>query len=152
MFEGLLEEGLRIYATTAANAHESSWGAHAARCAAQRARAPAAPALCPVWTCGSNKAGCGTGARLCACHKQAAHPAPARQLRPLPPAPPAGTYCPGMSPSPPPEFGTCLGDLYSVAWMENAEHADLTLGGGGGQGCAARWPGGGLVKPAVWPG
>ncbi|KAL4452145.1 hypothetical protein ABPG75_007807 [Micractinium tetrahymenae] len=63
MFEGLLEEDLRIYATTAANAHESSWG----------------------------------------------------------------TYCPGMNPSPPPEFGTCLGDLYSVAWMENAEHADLTL-------------------------
>ncbi|KAL4426127.1 hypothetical protein ABPG77_002713 [Micractinium sp. CCAP 211/92] len=63
IFEGLLEDGLRIYATTAANAHESSWG----------------------------------------------------------------TYCPGMNPSPPPEFGTCLGDLYSVAWMENAEHADLTL-------------------------
>lgn len=45
------------------------------------------------------------------------------------PSLPAGTYCPGMNPSPPPEFGTCLGDLYSVAWMENAEHADLTLGG-----------------------
>jgi legumain len=30
-----------------------------------------------------------------------------------------GTYCPGMDPPPPPEFGTCLGDLYSVAWMED---------------------------------
>ncbi|GER46288.1 vacuolar-processing enzyme [Striga asiatica] len=30
-----------------------------------------------------------------------------------------GTYCPGMSPSPPPEYITCLGDLYSVAWMED---------------------------------
>ncbi len=30
-----------------------------------------------------------------------------------------GTYCPGMSPMPPAEFDTCLGDLYSVAWMEN---------------------------------
>ena len=31
-------------------------------------------------------------------------------------------------PAPPSEFGTCLGDLYSVAWMENADEADLTLG------------------------
>lgn len=30
IFEGLLEDDLRIYATTAANAHESSWGAPAA--------------------------------------------------------------------------------------------------------------------------
>lgn len=30
-----------------------------------------------------------------------------------------GTYCPGMDPSPPPEYITCLGDLYSVAWMED---------------------------------
>ena len=29
------------------------------------------------------------------------------------------TYCPGFDPSPPPEFQTCLGDLYSVAWMED---------------------------------
>lgn len=62
IFEGLLEDDLDIYATTAANAHESSWG----------------------------------------------------------------TYCPGMNPSPPPEFNTCLGDLYSVAWMENSDSEDLT--------------------------
>lgn len=55
MFEGLLNDSLNIYVTTAANAHESSWG----------------------------------------------------------------TYCPGMHPSPPSEFTTCLGDLYSVSWMEN---------------------------------
>jgi hypothetical protein len=30
-----------------------------------------------------------------------------------------GTYCPGFMPAPPPEFETCLGDLYSVAWMED---------------------------------
>lgn len=63
IFEGLLEDKLGIYATTAANGRESSWG----------------------------------------------------------------TYCPGMYPAPPSEFGTCLGDLYSVAWMENADEADLTL-------------------------
>ncbi|RDX72677.1 hypothetical protein CR513_47798 [Mucuna pruriens] len=36
-----------------------------------------------------------------------------------------GTYCPGMVPSPPPEYITCLGDLYSVAWMEDSETHDL---------------------------
>lgn len=55
IFEGLLPEDINIYATTASNAEESSWG----------------------------------------------------------------TYCPGEYPSPPPEYSTCLGDLYSVAWMED---------------------------------
>lgn len=32
-----------------------------------------------------------------------------------------GTYCPGMQPSPPSEFITCLGDLYSVSWMEDRQ-------------------------------
>jgi legumain len=36
-----------------------------------------------------------------------------------------GTYCPGMYPSPPPEYETCLGDLYSVAWMEDTEIENL---------------------------
>ncbi|PKI34714.1 hypothetical protein CRG98_044892 [Punica granatum] len=61
IFEGLLPEGLNIYATTAANAEESSWG----------------------------------------------------------------TYCPGEDPSPPPEYETCLGDLYSVAWMEDSDVHNL---------------------------
>ncbi|XP_044472001.1 vacuolar-processing enzyme-like [Mangifera indica] len=61
IFEGLLPEGLNIYATTAANAVESSWG----------------------------------------------------------------TYCPGDYPSPPPEYDTCLGDLYSVAWMEDSDVHNL---------------------------
>ena len=68
MFEGLLGGNLSVYATTAANARESSWA----------------------------------------------------------------TYCPGMVPPPPHEFSTCLGDLYSVAWIENSEHADLNIGGCGG--------------------
>lgn len=61
IFEGLLPTGLNIYATTASNADESSWG----------------------------------------------------------------TYCPGEHPSPPPEYETCLGDLYSVAWMEDSEVHNL---------------------------
>ncbi|XP_075505765.1 legumain-like [Primulina tabacum] len=36
-----------------------------------------------------------------------------------------GTYCPGMNPPPPPEYITCLGDLYSVAWMEDSETHNL---------------------------
>ncbi|KAF5478450.1 hypothetical protein F2P56_005009 [Juglans regia] len=36
-----------------------------------------------------------------------------------------GTYCPGMQPPPPPEYLTCLGDLYSVAWMEDSETHNL---------------------------
>ncbi|CAH9074320.1 unnamed protein product [Cuscuta europaea] len=61
IFEGLLPQGLNIYATTASNAEESSWG----------------------------------------------------------------TYCPGEFPSPPPEYETCLGDLYSVAWMEDSDKHNL---------------------------
>lgn len=36
-----------------------------------------------------------------------------------------GTYCPGVEPAPPPEYITCLGDLYSVAWMEDSESHNL---------------------------
>ncbi|XP_042396557.1 vacuolar-processing enzyme beta-isozyme-like [Zingiber officinale] len=36
-----------------------------------------------------------------------------------------GTYCPGMDPPPPPEYMTCLGDLYNVAWMEDNENHNL---------------------------
>ncbi|KAE9599954.1 hypothetical protein Lal_00045772 [Lupinus albus] len=61
IFEGVLPEGLKIYATTASNAEESSWG----------------------------------------------------------------TYCPGEYPSPPPEYSTCLGDLYSIAWMEDSDIHNL---------------------------
>ncbi|KAJ0564897.1 putative legumain protein [Helianthus annuus] len=36
-----------------------------------------------------------------------------------------GTYCPDTKPSPPPGYSTCLGDLYSVAWMEDSEMHNL---------------------------
>ncbi|XP_076881112.1 vacuolar-processing enzyme beta-isozyme-like [Bidens hawaiensis] len=36
-----------------------------------------------------------------------------------------GTYCPGMTPPPPQEYKTCLGDLYSVSWMEDSDLKDL---------------------------
>ncbi|GJV05129.1 vacuolar-processing enzyme [Tanacetum coccineum] len=37
------------------------------------------------------------------------------------------TYCPGMDPSPPPEYTACLGDLYRVAWMEDRGHLDSSI-------------------------
>ncbi|XP_057524192.1 vacuolar-processing enzyme-like [Amaranthus tricolor] len=61
IFEGLLPKGLNIYATTASNAVESSWG----------------------------------------------------------------TYCPGREPTLPVEYDTCLGDLYSVSWIEDSERHNL---------------------------
>lgn len=35
------------------------------------------------------------------------------------------TYCPGMSPPPPPEYDVCLGDLFSVAWLEDSDAHNL---------------------------
>ncbi|XP_077209811.1 vacuolar-processing enzyme-like [Tasmannia lanceolata] len=34
-------------------------------------------------------------------------------------------YCPGMFPGPTKEYDTCLGDLYSVAWMEDSDANNL---------------------------
>uniref|UniRef100_A0A7S3KA71 legumain n=1 Tax=Euplotes crassus TaxID=5936 RepID=A0A7S3KA71_EUPCR len=61
MFEGILEDDLNIYATTAANPHESSWG----------------------YYCGSDAVVQGKN------------------------------------------IGSCLGDLYSIAWMEDSDAKDL---------------------------
>ncbi|XP_048558527.1 vacuolar-processing enzyme beta-isozyme 1-like [Triticum urartu] len=36
-----------------------------------------------------------------------------------------GAYCPGMKSSPPAEYDTCLGDIYSVSWMEDSETHNL---------------------------
>ncbi|GLT61757.1 hypothetical protein SLA2020_344400 [Shorea laevis] len=62
MFEGLLPNNLNIYAVTASNAEESSWG----------------------------------------------------------------TYCPGLYPSPPSEYDTCLGDIFSISWLEDSDIHDLS--------------------------
>ncbi|XP_024996632.1 vacuolar-processing enzyme-like, partial [Cynara cardunculus var. scolymus] len=36
------------------------------------------------------------------------------------------TYCPSMDPPPPPEYDTCLGDLYSISWLEDSDSEDLS--------------------------
>lgn len=58
MFEGVLPENIKIYATTASNATEDSWA----------------------------------------------------------------TYCPKQSHRSPKDYNTCLGDLFSVAWMEDRQY------------------------------
>ncbi|KAK9923945.1 hypothetical protein M0R45_032341 [Rubus argutus] len=37
-----------------------------------------------------------------------------------------GFYCPGDFPSPPPEYDVCLGDLYSISWLEDCDKHDLS--------------------------
>lgn len=81
MFEGLLDNTLDIYVTTAANAYESSWATY-----------------CPGFF--SKLGGNAANALL------------------------GGVE--GSLGDAPPAFTTCLGDLYSVAWMENSESTDLT--------------------------
>ncbi|XP_010545489.1 PREDICTED: vacuolar-processing enzyme delta-isozyme [Tarenaya hassleriana] len=61
VFEGLLKDDLNIYAVTAANAEESSWG----------------------------------------------------------------YYCPIYYPFPPTEYDTCLGDVFSIAWLEDSDLHDM---------------------------
>ncbi|XP_015873401.3 vacuolar-processing enzyme-like [Ziziphus jujuba] len=62
IFDHLLPKDLNIYATTAANSHESSFAA----------------------------------------------------------------YCPGDNPGPSDDFNTCLGDLYSISWLEDCDKHDLS--------------------------
>ncbi|XP_027190454.1 vacuolar-processing enzyme gamma-isozyme-like [Cicer arietinum] len=35
-------------------------------------------------------------------------------------------YCPDLYPAPPPEYNICLGDTYSIAWMEDSSRNDMT--------------------------
>jgi legumain len=36
-----------------------------------------------------------------------------------------GYYCPGMTPAPPAEYDTCLGDLFSIAFLEDCDVSNL---------------------------
>ncbi|TKY63156.1 Vacuolar-processing enzyme [Spatholobus suberectus] len=35
-------------------------------------------------------------------------------------------YCPDFYPFPPPEYTTCLGDAYSISWLEDSDKNDMT--------------------------
>jgi hypothetical protein len=121
MFEGLLDDRLPIYATTAANAVESSWATYCP------SFGDGAPGRADGTANGAaNGAGPGHGAgpsgerwaAMAAAAEAGAGGGPGAAARgqsgPLPP------------PAPEPDWTTCLGDLYSVAWMEDAEAHDMT--------------------------
>nr|KYP38665.1 Vacuolar-processing enzyme [Cajanus cajan] len=36
-------------------------------------------------------------------------------------------YCPHSYPSPPTEYTTCLGDVYSISWLEDSDKNDMTI-------------------------
>jgi legumain len=38
-----------------------------------------------------------------------------------------GFYCPDTHPASPPEYDTCLGDVYSISWMEDRYGLLITL-------------------------
>ncbi|PWA81024.1 vacuolar-processing enzyme [Artemisia annua] len=100
IFEGLLPLDLNICATTASCPDENSWGKK----------------LFYLEACESGSIFEGflpLGLNICATTAS------------CPDENSWGTYCPGEYPSPPPEYDTCLGDLYSVAWMEDCEVRNL---------------------------
>ncbi|VVA99023.1 unnamed protein product [Arabis nemorensis] len=37
-----------------------------------------------------------------------------------------GTYCPSTYPPPPDEYDTCLGDVFSISWLEDSDLHDMT--------------------------
>jgi legumain len=140
MFEGLLGNDLDSYVTTAANAIESSWATY---CPSFGAGGPAAAA--DGSSSSSNDASSGSPAAAAAVSHQLPGWRAAllrgmawlqQQLHRLSGAPDASAAAPaaaadaasvsGVPPQPTPQFTTCLGDLYSVAWMENAEKTNLT--------------------------
>ncbi|KAI8474624.1 MAG: peptidase C13 family-domain-containing protein [Monoraphidium minutum] len=106
IFEGLLDGRLPIYATTAANAVESSWATYCPTFGGDHGADDAASNGAP------NGGPAGEGWALPA--REGAGLGRARAAPPPPPVPP------------PPALTTCLGDLYSVAWLEDAEGGDLT--------------------------
>jgi hypothetical protein len=169
MFEGLLGNDLNIYVTTAANAIESSWATYCPTFFAQHAddtnTANAALNALTMVNGGSAASGSsGSNGGSSGGWKGAVLRGLGwlqQQLgritgAPTPAGPPAAAAA--ADPKPASQFTTCLGDLYSVAWMEDAELSDLTqetllqqykkikvgarwLGykGGGGRGRDAAW-------------
>lgn len=132
MFEGLLGNDLDIYVTTAANAIESSWATYCPTFDSYATQTDSTAAAVG----GSGGMSNGGSAAAAVSSRVAGGSwrsvlvkglwwlqqqlgrvtgAPQQQGVVGPPAPP-----------PTPQFTTCLGDLYSVAWLEDAEGSDLT--------------------------
>jgi legumain len=150
MFEGLLDSNMAAYVTTAANAFESSWatycpeffgstadGANAQSIPVPGNSLPAAAAAAPAAGSGSSgSSSSGSWLQMLIDGLRYAQ----RLVIPftVPPQQPSSSSAAAaaaaaqdqqqqqQSGPPSPQFFTCLGDLYSVAWMEDAEASDLT--------------------------
>ena len=119
IFEGLLADDLEVYATTAANSHESSWGTY---CPGMNPSPPPEFTTCLAdlyrWglgrAChgGSSEGFAGAGA---AGSGPVSSPSP--HLACGPPGPTHHSLTPALTSHP-----RC-----SVAWLENSDHADLTV-------------------------
>lgn len=145
MFEGLLDSNMAAYVTTAANAYESSWATYCpeffgtAAAAAAGTNEPsnslpaaAAAAAEEVSSDTGNSSSSGSWLQMLLNGLRYAQrlvipfSIPAQQL-PSASTPQDNLQQQQLAVSPPaPQFYTCLGDLYSVAWMEDAEASDLT--------------------------
>lgn len=133
MFEGLLGNDLDIYVTTAANAIESSWATYCPTFDSYATQTDSTAAAAAAAIDGMSKGGSAAAAvssrvadgswravlvkGLWWLQQQLGRVtgAPQQQGGEGPPVPP-----------PTPQFTTCLGDLYSVAWLEDAEGSNLT--------------------------
>jgi hypothetical protein len=129
MFEGLLGNDMDVYVTTAANAVESSWATYCPSFGGGGDDGAVAGAAAAAD--GGVADGSGSGGSLLLRGLVQLK----QRLQRLMGSPPAsaphdasgsGATPPMPPPQPTPQFSTCLGDLYSVAWMEDAERADLT--------------------------
>jgi hypothetical protein len=156
MFEGLLDSNMAAYVTTAANAYESSWatycpeffGTTAAGCNAQQPFPVPSNSL-PAAAAGAAESGSSSSSSS----ESGSSSSSGSWLQMLidglryaqrlvipftvPPQHSASSSAAAaaaaqhqqqqqQSGPPSPQFFTCLGDLYSVAWMEDAEVSDLT--------------------------
>jgi hypothetical protein len=141
MFEGLLDSNMAAYVTTAANAYESSWATYCPEffgANMQPAIIPSNSLPTPAAAVDGDSTGSsssrGSWLQMLVDGLRYAQ----RLVIPftIPPQQPSAAAAAqddlqqqqqqlGGAP-PAPQFFTCLGDLYSVAWMEDAEVSDLT--------------------------
>jgi hypothetical protein len=149
MFEGLLDSNMAAYVTTAANAYESSWATYCPEffgttAAGANVQQPfpvpsnslpaAATAVAAESASSSSSSSSGSWLHMLIDGLRYAQ----RLVIPFTVPPQHSSSSPSsaaaaaqdqqqqQSGPPSPQFFTCLGDLYSVAWMEDAEVSDLT--------------------------
>lgn len=153
MFEGLLDDNMAAYVTTAANAYESSWATYCPEFFSSAGTDSLVPSnsmymlssssskpssssvmmklqpssfrgwqlLQDAWQLVQQLLHPGSSSSSSSSHEGSRSSAAQETVSAA-----DGAVLAALSGSSPPQFTTCLGDLYSVSWMEDAEVADLT--------------------------